>query len=63
MKKCLSFIITAMMFTAMTPLLSVTDEVNAAEVKTAYCEWVNPAYEDVIDVSDLAEPDKISLHT
>lgn len=63
MKKCLSFIITAMMFTAMTPLLSVPDEVNAAEVKTAYCEWVNPAYEDVIDVSDLAEPDKISLHT
>ena len=63
MKKCLSFIITAMMFTAMTPLLSVTDEVNAAEVKTAYCEWVNPAYEDVIDVSDLAELDKISLHT
>ena len=52
-----------MMFTAMTPLLSVPDEVNAAEVKTAYCEWVNPAYEDVIDVSDLAEPDKISLHT
>ena len=38
MKKCLSFIITAMMFTAMTPLLSVPDEVNAAEVKTAYCE-------------------------
>lgn len=63
MKKCLSFIITAMMFAAMTPLLSVPDEVNAAEVKTAYCEWVNPAYEDVIDVSDLAEPDKISLHT
>ena len=63
MKKCLSFIITAMMFTAMTPLLSVPDEVNAAEVNTAYCEWVNPAYEDVIDVSDLAEPDKISLHT
>ena len=63
MKKCLSFIITAMMFTAMMPLLSVPDEVNAAEVKTAYCEWVNPAYEDVIDISDLAEPDKISLHT
>ena len=51
------------MFTAMMPLLSVPDEVNAAEVKTAYCEWVNPAYEDVIDISDLAEPDKISLHT
>ena len=63
MKKCLSFLITAMMFAVMTPLLSAPDEVNAAEVKTAYCEWVNPAYEDVIDVSDLAGPDEISLRT